>query len=351
MKETDLNRLKEKIQIIPLLDTIRLLDISDEEYFSATYAHCISNSRLSLINPDQGGSPEKYINGFQSSSNSSDSLYFGSAVHELILQPESFEVIKNIKRPTAKLGFVIDEIIKNRQKGLSIYQSIINASNKIDYYKNKLDDKKIHNIIQNCLKYYLDVTHYVKTDKDPIFLSERDNIRIEQCLSSLKNNRNIVNLLQPFYISIPPVICNEGTLLMDVKAIINNKEYIYTLKAKLDNFIIDFEAKTIYLNDLKTTGHILKEFPISFNSYHYYRQMSMYYWMLLIYIKKTYPDINEWKGRANMIVVSTIPEYNSGIYKVNNDQIKMGFDEFSYLLRLVVELIDEVYVIQDNQTI
>ena len=51
----------------PLLDTIKLLDISDEEYFGSGYAEYISNSRLKLINPDQGGSPQLYKQGLQMS--------------------------------------------------------------------------------------------------------------------------------------------------------------------------------------------------------------------------------------------------------------------------------------------
>ena len=63
------------IKLRPLLDTIKLLDISDEEYFGSNYRDYISNSRLKLINPDQGGSPELYKQGLGSSI--SDSLYFG----------------------------------------------------------------------------------------------------------------------------------------------------------------------------------------------------------------------------------------------------------------------------------
>ena len=45
---------------------------------------------------------------------------------------------------------------------------------------------------------------------------------------------------------------------MDVKAEYKGKEYILKLKAKLDNFIIDFESKTLYLNDLKNNRTLPK---------------------------------------------------------------------------------------------
>ena len=53
----------EKIKITPLLDTLHLEDISDEIYFGKQYSGYISNSRLSLVNPEQGGTADKFIQG------------------------------------------------------------------------------------------------------------------------------------------------------------------------------------------------------------------------------------------------------------------------------------------------
>ena len=51
------------ITVTPILDSIELKNITDEDYFSEKYSNCISNSKLSLINPDEGGSFEKYSEG------------------------------------------------------------------------------------------------------------------------------------------------------------------------------------------------------------------------------------------------------------------------------------------------
>ena len=50
------------IKLTPLLDTLYLEDISDEEYFSKKFSNYISNSRLSLINPEQEDTPDKFFN-------------------------------------------------------------------------------------------------------------------------------------------------------------------------------------------------------------------------------------------------------------------------------------------------
>lgn len=52
------------IKITPILETLQLLKITDEEYFSSKYKDYISNSRLGLLNPKQDGSPEKFFKGF-----------------------------------------------------------------------------------------------------------------------------------------------------------------------------------------------------------------------------------------------------------------------------------------------
>lgn len=123
------------VKLIPLLDTIQLIEMSDEEYFSDKWAGYISNSKLALINPDQDGSPQIYKEGLSKHSKYSDSLVFGSAVHELVLQPKEFAVVNNVDRPTAKMGAMADELYKTflSNKGVVSDKDIIAASDKIDY--------------------------------------------------------------------------------------------------------------------------------------------------------------------------------------------------------------------------
>ena len=100
------------VKLIPLLDTIQLIEMSDEEYFSDKWAGYISNSKLALINPAQDGSPQIYKEGLSKHPKYSDSLVFGSAVHELVLQPGEFKVADNVDRPTAKMVAMADELSK-----------------------------------------------------------------------------------------------------------------------------------------------------------------------------------------------------------------------------------------------
>lgn len=263
------------IRLRPLYETIRLLDISDEEYFGDNYREYISNSRLKLINPEQGGSPKIYKEGLGPSI--SDSLYFGSAVHELTLQPEEFELVHIVNRPTAKMGFMADKLYGDFIAGGVTIEDVVEASDKIDYYKGRMDDKKTLHVFETCTPYWESRREYEsnKGEKIPIYMDTKSRERLQLCLASVESHQKIQALLHPKGVLQDPISMNEATLLMDVEADVDGKIVILHLKAKLDNFTADLEQNVLTLNDLKTTGHWLSKFKEdSFVKFHYARQMA-----------------------------------------------------------------------------
>ena len=147
MKEIKLDDFK----ILPDLNSLKRVDMSDDEYFSDKYKDYVSNSRLKLINPEEGGSPEKYKNPPKFTSSS---LSMGSVVHEQMLQKEYYEMAPKLGRPSAKLGNCIDEIIKLRQSGIGGYRAVEQAMKNADYYANSINEYRIKDIIKKGLKYY-----------------------------------------------------------------------------------------------------------------------------------------------------------------------------------------------------
>lgn len=324
--------------MFPLLDTIQLLDISDQEYFGPAYSDYISNSRLRLINPDQGGSPALYKQGL-GESNASEALFRGSAVHCRVLQPNDFVIAPLTTRPTAKLGFVADECYKSfKDKRTVTDEEIIAAANKCDYYKNAMTPDRIADVRNKSQAYWDGRADWESRDPDPrepIFLDGKSWDIVHACIKSIENHEGIQNLLHPKGITQEPIVCNEGTLLMDVRAIVDGKETILKLKAKLDHFSINLETNTIFLNDLKTTGHTLYDFGTkSISNFHYMRQIAMYLWMLKLYAEKVY-HMEHPNMYANFMAVSTIPDYRAGIYECSNNEVAQGMFEFKRLLRMV----------------
>lgn len=322
------------IKIKPLIETIERKKISDEEYFSEKYKDYTSNSKLRYINYSQDGCPSLYKNGIQKET--SKSLLLGSAVHQLTLEPESFSLAEDLQKPSAKLGEVIDEIINNRKLNKSIYDSIVEACIKVGYYVNSLSKNRISQIISKGLYYYI---HSKSVSSDSIVLSSKDRDVCIKCVESLKNHVGISKTLRPTDDFGDPIEAyNEDSFFLDFKCSYKGKTSIIKFKMKADNWTIDPEAKKLTLNDLKTTSKLLSFFMHesgSFVHYHYARQMSLYLYVLFLYVKKTYNADKTWNIVANMIVVETGGEHKSGMFRVSRAQLNEGKREFQQLLKMV----------------
>ena len=176
------------IKIIPITDQIKLKYLEDSEYFALS--DYISNSSLSTINPLEDGSPEKYLSFLEQETKEYNSSYnLGSSVHQLILQPHNYFLDEAILKPSGKLYNIIDEIIINRRKQLPIKTSIILACKKYSYYENSLSDKRIKNLIIDCIPFYF---YYIKNYKKelgraPVFL---DKSIVEKVTTMVRNIKN-----------------------------------------------------------------------------------------------------------------------------------------------------------------
>lgn len=342
---------KYKVQF--LIETVEAKELSDVEYFSTDYKQYVSNSKLKLINPDEGGNPQKFKDGIKSEYNAS--FEFGTAVHELILQPEEFVLSEYPFKPSAKLGLFIDEVIKSRNNGLSISNSLLVASIKADYYKGKLSPKIIKTAIQKGLRYYYDSVfkdiHLDEFGREVIILNEKLQKDVKECINCVHQNIKIRNLLHDQNFTETIQHFNEQALFIDIAVTLPNEEIVVIpFKLKFDNYSIDPEIKVITLNDLKTTGKPVSYFmgnmiPTlddkgkktgeqwcngSMQNYHYYRQMGIYMMILQIYMKsKGYTD---YSYKSNMMVVESTPDFKSEVFPVSQSYIKKGLQEFKELI-------------------
>lgn len=331
-----------KIKITPLLETLRFEDIDDHIYFSEKYSGYVSNSRLGLINPAQDGSPKNYFEGLTKHNKFSDSLIFGSAIHECVLQPESFYLVNEVDRPTAKTGYIADYCwdMSDKSGKLPLDDIFQTAAVKFDYYSGLLTKTKLETLKKNITPYFKQRAAYESTGHDvsfhPIYLDPKSRDRLNGCLTSLATNAPIQALLNPLDSSgkeLPHG--NEKTILLDVQIEIpDQKPFVLRLKSKLDNYTIDEENNVIIVNDLKTTSKWCKYFNEAFTNFHYFREMGMYTYLLNL-VSQKYFNLKNPEIQSNCLVVETMPDYMSSVYKVSNNELVRGFKEFTYLLRLV----------------
>lgn len=328
-------------------ETIQLLRISDEEYFSEKYKKYISNSKLGLINPTEGGSIEKFKEGFKSSY--SDSFEVGSAVHAMILQKGEYELSK-ITKPTGKLGVFADKVWKMQDDFSDIDELYKAASIEADYYAKSFTETRLLKALEQCNPYWEERRELKEEllEKPQIILSEPNLFKAESCIANLQNNKKVIETLFPESLLGNIEIYNEYTLICEADVEIDGKITTVLLKGKLDNFIVNHETQELILNDLKTTGKPVSFFMGnwvdtpegkvwyngSFQTYHYYRQAAMYLWILSAWHK--YQGHN-YSPKSNIVVVETFPEFQTKVYKIYNKHIKQGLDEFKQLLIEVVK--------------
>ena len=278
-----------EITIVP--GTIKLVRMNDPEYFATKG---ISNSKLSLINPDEDGSFEKFESGFKNAY--SESFALGSAVHGIVLQPDYY-VISNINKPSGKLGLWAEEMYKLRKEGTPIHKAIHIASYNADYYNTKLSGARLKTAIKSSLPFYLKRMKYIEEEgKETIFMPEAMQLKFNRCLLNTQDSSSkFFETLQPTGLLSPAEYYNEYAIFCDIDYVNTDTGEVtrLTIKGKLDNFTIDHENQVITLNDLKTTGKPVNYFMGnhakffnqetkvedtiwyngSFQNYHYYRQM------------------------------------------------------------------------------
>lgn len=329
------------IKLKPLLDTLRLEKIDDSIYFSQKYSSYVSNSRLGLLNPKQDGTAEKFFAGFKSGGYSS-ALELGSAVHELTLQSDLFRLADDFGKPTAKLGAMADALFPAFLKGPVTITDAIAASNKIDYYKGKMDANRFNDVVAKCTPYWearSRETFDLSENKEVIYLDAKSRETVLSCVNSLNSNKAVQALLHPEGIFETPISENEQAILLDVEATCpNGKKTILHLKSKIDNYTIDVESSAIVVNDIKTIGKIVSEIDSNIVKYHYSREFAMYIYLLRLCAMKFY-NIENPKISANYLVVSTIPSYYSKVRPVSYSELMVGFHEFKVLLKYVAYLI------------
>ena len=323
------------IKLTPLLDTLRLQKIDDAVYFSESYSHYISNSRLGLLNPKQDGTPEKFFEGFKDQGFVA-AFQLGSAVHELVLQDDLFELAPDFGKPTAKLGAVADVLYPVFLDRNITKNDVIKASDKIDYYKGKITDDRFNEVVTKCTPYWearQKQEFNLSQDKEQIYLDYKSREIVISCVEALTNNKAVQNLLHPTGVLEDPLSENEQAILLDVEAEgPDGKKTILHLKSKLDNYTIDKETNTICINDVKTIGKIVSEFDNNISKFHYNRELGMYMYLLKLCAEKYYGLTNP-KLQANYLVVSTVPNLYTKVRSMTTKELVDGFKEFQTLLK------------------
>lgn len=315
-------------------------DMPDSEYYSLKGFTSIS--RLKLLDPRHGGSPQKYSQGFDFGYN--ESLLLGTAVHAAILQPDDFEISDYQNKPAGKLGFFVEKVYENRKSGMKIVDSIEKASIDANYYAGKLTKKILRNAMKLGLDYYLRLSNgefNPENGKEKYVLSKKLYDSAHACINSINRNGAIQRILSQNLFE-PKEFYNEIALFSDIEVIFpDGVSTIIRFKGKLDSVVWDPEKKILYLNDIKTTskglsyfmGYIYNDVPYDgvFEHRSYYTQLYIYSVLLQMYFQKIL-GIDDYTLYTNIFAVETTGEYRSESFRINNSYIELGKKEFKELM-------------------
>ena len=257
-------------------------------------------------------------------------LVAGSVLHCLLFEPEAYDekfISLPGKSPSGNNKQVIDTIFKyhltlgNHTLELEDYtQEILNELVTINLHQSlKTDQQRLDKILTDDHKEYF---NFLKLSLDRAVVDQDTLNSCKESVEVLKLNRSVRALLQldrteeDNHITVH----NELPIAIDV----DHQSFGY--KGVLDNIVIDSETKTIFVNDLKTTGKNLTDFPDSVKYYKYWLQAVMYTKLAFHKFIKGLPDQTEWNIIVTFIVID---KYNQVYpFQVSNESLAMWEQDF-----------------------
>jgi PDDEXK-like domain of unknown function (DUF3799) len=320
------------------------LDDEEEDYYSK---FAISNSSLSTLNPEQGGSPKKFQEFFSKNKEKKQSLSLerGSLIHLYCENPSGF-VVDDIEKPSENICKIIEHVWTKQKDVIlpdseeeaikMIEEAILEKAKEIGYGQAWKPETIVEKVSTQG-KGYLE---FLKSSNGKQVMSAETKKIVESCTQSLHTHSLAQELLFDehsriglHYYNELPVYWTESVPMLDSDEFVD-----VPCKAKLDRLVVDHGNKIIYHPDLKTTSKGAYKFQGSFESYRYYRQHAFYKRALQIFLVNEFPatDFTDWEVKAYNIVVETCDDPQTVVYSVPESWIKKGEQEYKALLQRYV---------------
>jgi hypothetical protein len=278
----------------------------------------IANSSLSLINPEQGGSPklfQMYLEGTIQKLAPSPSLENGSLLHLYVENPSEF-VVSEVVKPNESLCNVVTQYfaIKDSHLVEDMDTILLKAARLASYYNNYKDETLLNTLKKSSIYEYI---AELELNEGKQFMTKEQKEVIEGCITALSSH----------------AACNKYLFQEWNKCEIFNEYEIYfehmgiPCKSRLDRVIINHDEKYCVLVDLKTTSKRAQFFTESFEFWKYYRQMAFY----KLALSYKFPN---YSFSCYMPVVDT-QFFTRHCYKISDTQIDRGEIEYNNLLERI----------------
>ena len=263
-------------------------------------------------------------------------LVGGRVLHCLLFEPDKYdEHFTSLpgKLPSDNPKKIIDNIFRihlgyaNNSLSLEDYsQDILTQLLTANLYQNlKTDQQRIDKILTEEHKEYFE---FLKKSLNKTVV---DQPTLDGCKASveiLKSNSDVRTLLQLDKTEEDVHIETYNELHIKV----DHDKLPFGLHGVLDNIVVDNEAKIIFINDLKTTGKSIQDFPDSVEYYKYWIQAVNYVILASDKFLKDKADARDWQVQVTFIVID---KYNLVYpFQVSAESMSQWKSDFKEVLQI-----------------
>jgi hypothetical protein len=250
-------------------------------------------------------------------------LIDGKVIHTLLLDDGSFDknfVLLPSTLPTGNSRLVIDKLFTRTQEG-SINDHtthIVEILKEINLHQAlKTDEQRISKIVTEETTTYFE---FLKAKGNRDIIDSETLQRCNEAVDILRNHSQTADLLGLYRSEMENIeMFNEIELSMGK----DETSLSFGLKGIADSIQVNHDTKSIYINDLKTTGKTISEFEETIKFYNYSLQAAIYHRL----VKHNFKDILKpgWSIHFNFIVID---KYNQiYCFGVSSSTLSMWDDE------------------------
>lgn len=263
-------------------------------------------------------------------------LVGGRVLHCLLFEEDKYDdyfISLPGKLPTDSQKKIIDNIFRihqgyeNNSLVLDDYsQDILTQLLTANLYQSlKTDQQRLEKILTEENKEYFEFLKksLEKTIVDqPTLDNSKEQVRI------LKSNNDVRALLQLDKTEEDTHIETYNELRIKVE----HDKLPFGFHGVIDNVVVDNEAKIIFINDLKTTGKSIKDFPDAVEYYKYWIQGVMYLILAADKFLKDKPETDAWKIQVTFIVID---KYNLVYpFQVSRESMALWKENFKSVIEI-----------------
>ena len=251
-------------------------------------------------------------------------LIEGSLLHCLLLEEDKFHdkyVVSPVNLPGDSIKNVVDKVfvraLVTNNLHLSLEQledDILQILQDINLYQSlKTDAQRVEKVVTDAsISYY----NFLATKGDKAVIDEDTLNKVKGYAEIVRSNEKITSLLNI-----------GGTYSQSEVPLVMDTQYDFGLRGFVDNINIDHDAKVIYINDLKTSGKMLQDFPETVDYYKYWLQAAVYCRL----VRANY-SLGNYKIKFNFIVVDKLTQCYA--FEVSQVTLNSWMDKLDEIMKI-----------------